>query len=60
MAWLSVYVIIGCVFAAISLISSKPEQLSPLSFALAHALWPATLIVFLFWVLRYPGDAEVD
>jgi hypothetical protein len=50
-AWLSAYVIVGCLLALISLISSTPEQLSPRSFVLAHALWPATLVLYLVWVL---------
>ena len=51
MAWLSAYVTIGCLLAAVSLVSSKPDKLSPAAFALAHALWPATLILVLLAAL---------
>jgi hypothetical protein len=42
-AWLSAYVIIGCMIALISLICTKPEKLSLSGFALSHALWPVSL-----------------
>jgi hypothetical protein len=48
MTWLSAYVVVGCLIAIISLTSSRPEKLSPLVFVLAHALWPASLIVIMF------------
>ena len=51
MAWLAAYVIIGCLIALISLMSSRPERLSPLAFVLAHALWPASLVVIMFSAL---------
>jgi hypothetical protein len=47
MIWLSGYVIVGCLLAVISLMSGKPQRLSPLAFALAHALWPALLILII-------------
>jgi hypothetical protein len=44
-AWVSVYVSIGCMIALISLICTEPKKLSPLGFVLAHAFWPVSLVI---------------
>lgn len=45
MIWISLYVSIGCAIALVSLSYTKAEELRPPAFLLAHAFWPASLLL---------------